>query len=81
MKSDIVVLIMMGGPTHVLHGTNRLTRTSCPLSPCLSALFEKISPPLDKHPRKDISSTVGVLLVLKSPFLQEKIQKQRIWML
>ena len=29
--------------------------------PCLSTLFEKISPPPDKHLRKDIPSTVGVL--------------------
>ena len=29
--------------------------------PCLSTLFEKISPPPDKHLRKDIPSAVGVL--------------------
>ena len=29
--------------------------------PCLSTLFEKMSPPPDKHLRKDIPSTVGDL--------------------
>ena len=29
--------------------------------PCLSTLFEKMSPPPDKHLRKDIPSAVGVL--------------------
>ena len=29
--------------------------------PCLSTLFEKISPPPDKHLRKDIPLTMGVL--------------------
>ena len=29
--------------------------------PCFSTLFEKISPPPDKHPRKDIPSAMGVL--------------------
>ena len=52
---------MTGSPTRALHGANRLTRTSCPLSPCLSTLFKKISTPFDKHPRKDIPSAVGVL--------------------
>ena len=52
---------MTGPPTVDIHVDNRLTRTSCPLSPCLSALFEKISPPPDKHLRKDIPSAVGVL--------------------
>ncbi len=61
MKSDTVVLIMTGSPTRAIHGADRLTRTSCPLSPCLSTLFEKISPPPDKHLRKDIPFTVGVL--------------------
>ena len=61
MKSDIAVLNMTGAPTRAIHGADRLTRTSCPLSPCLSTLFEKISPPPDKHLRKDIPSTVGVL--------------------
>ena len=61
MKSDTVVLIMTGSPTRAIHGADRLTRTSCPLSPCLSTLFEKISPPPDKHLRKDIPPTVGVL--------------------
>ena len=49
MKSDIAVLIMTGPPTDAIHGVNRLTRTSCPLSPCLSALFKKISTPSDRH--------------------------------
>ena len=48
-KSDKAVLIMTGPPTDVIHGVNRLTRTSCPLSPCLSALFKKISTPSDRH--------------------------------
>ena len=61
MKSDTVTLIMTGSPTRAIHGADRLTRTSCPLSPCLSTLFEKISPPPDKHLRKDIPSAVGVL--------------------
>ena len=61
MKSDIAVLNMTGSPTRAIHGADRLTRTSCPLSPCLSTLFEKISPPPDKHLRKDIPSTVGIL--------------------
>ena len=61
MKSDTVVLIMTGSPTRAIHGADRLTRTSCPLSPCLSTLFEKISPPPDKHLRKDIPLTMGVL--------------------
>ena len=29
--------------------------------PCFSTLFEKISPPPDKHPRKDIPSAMGIL--------------------
>ena len=61
MKRDTVILIMTGSPTRAIHGADRLTRTSCPLSPCLSTLFEKMSPPPDKHLRKDIPSTVGVL--------------------
>ena len=36
-------------PTVDIHVDCRLTRTSCPLSPCLSALFKKISTPADKH--------------------------------
>ena len=40
---------MTGPPTDAIHGVNRLTRTSCPLSPCLSALFKKISTPSDRH--------------------------------
>ena len=40
---------MPGPPTDAIHGVNRLTRTSCPLSPCLSALFKKISTPSDRH--------------------------------
>ena len=48
-KSDKAVLIMTGPPTDAIHGVNRLTRTSCPLSPCLSALFKKISTPSDRH--------------------------------
>ena len=46
-----VVLVMTGSPTVDIHVDNRLTRTSCPLSPCLSALFKKISTPSDKHLR------------------------------
>ena len=42
---------MTGPPTVDIHVDNRLTRTSCPLSPCLSALFEKISTSSDKHLR------------------------------
>ena len=49
MKSDIAVLIMTGSPTRAIHGADRLTRTSCPLSPCLSTLFKKISTPSDRH--------------------------------
>ena len=49
MKSDTVVLIMTGPPTDAIHGVNRLMRTSCPLPPCLSALFKKISTPSDRH--------------------------------
>ena len=45
----IAVLIMTGSPTRAIHGADRLTRTSCPLSPCLSALFKKISTPSDRH--------------------------------
>ena len=51
MKSDTAVLIMTGSPTRTIHGADRLTRTSCPLSPCLSALFKKISTSYDKHLR------------------------------
>ncbi|WP_419092677.1 hypothetical protein, partial [Waltera sp.] len=29
--------------------------------PCFSTLFEKISPPPDKHPRKDVPSAMGIL--------------------
>ena len=42
---------MTGPPTVDIHVDNRLTRTSCPLSPCLSALFQKISTSSDKHLR------------------------------
>ena len=49
MKSDTVVLIMTGSPTRAIHGADRLTRTSCPLSPCLLTLFKKISTPSDRH--------------------------------
>ena len=40
---------MTGLPTDAIHGVNRLTRTSCLLSPCLSTLFKKISTPSDRH--------------------------------
>ena len=55
LKSDTAVLIMTGPPTDAIHGVNRLMRTSCPLSPCLSALFKKISTPSDKHLRHGIA--------------------------
>ena len=42
---------MTGPPTVDIHVDNRLTRTSCPLSPCLSVLFSKISTSSDKHLR------------------------------
>ncbi len=42
---------MTGPPTVDIHVDCRLTRTSCPLSPCLSALFQKISTSSDKHLR------------------------------
>ena len=48
-KSDLAVLNRTGPPTRAVHGANRLTRTSCPLSPCLSTLFKKISTPSDRH--------------------------------
>ena len=48
-------------PTDAIHGVNRLTRTSCPLSPWCSTLFKKMSTPSDKHPRKDSPPVVGVL--------------------
>ena len=44
-----VVLVMTEPPTVDIHVDNRLTRTSCPLSPCFSALFKKISTPSDRH--------------------------------
>ena len=40
---------MTGSPTRALHGADRLTRTSCPLSPCLLTLFKKISTPSNRH--------------------------------
>ncbi len=40
---------MTGSPTRALHGADRLTRTLCPLSPCRSALFKKISTPSNRH--------------------------------
>ena len=47
---------MTGSPTRALHVRQPsharmawLTRTSCPLSPCLSTLFKKISTPSDRH--------------------------------
>ena len=61
MKSDTAVLFMTGPPTRAIHGTDRLTRTSCPLSPLSFNTFQENINTLRQTSRHDIPSVIDVL--------------------
>ena len=52
---------MTGPPTDAIHGVNRLTRTSCPLSPLSFSTFQENINTLRQTSRHDIPFAVGVL--------------------